>query len=48
MTFDVGLAHCRPLYASGWRAEAATLAPHGWMIGLGPPEKKGHHEGALK
>jgi 1,4-alpha-glucan branching enzyme len=48
MTFDVGLARCRPLYASGWRAEDATLAPHGWMIGLGPPEKKGRHEGALK
>jgi hypothetical protein len=48
VTFDLGLARCRPLYASGWRAEDATLAPHGWMVGLGPPLKKGRHEGALK
>lgn len=31
--FDSGLAHVQPLYASGWQADNATLAPYGWMIG---------------
>jgi glycosidase len=31
--FDAALAHVRPLYASGWEGESATLAPHGWLIG---------------
>jgi glycosidase len=30
--FDEGLADVQPLYASGWRREDATLAPHGWLI----------------
>ena len=45
---DAGLARARPLYASGWRHEDATLAPYGWMIGTLDVEKKGRHEGALK
>lgn len=31
--FDGALAQAQPLYASGWQADKATLAPHGWMIG---------------
>ncbi|WP_343732694.1 alpha-amylase family glycosyl hydrolase [Duganella sp.] len=31
-TFSPELARIEPLYAAGWRAEDATLAPHGWII----------------
>jgi glycosidase len=33
LAFDAQLARAQPLYASGWRRDGATLAPHGWMIG---------------
>jgi len=32
LAFAEGLAHVQPLYASGWRRDDATLAPHGWLI----------------
>lgn len=44
---DMGLECAEPLYASGWRGADATLAPHGWMIGMLAPTKKGRREGAL-
>jgi hypothetical protein len=41
LAFDAGLAHLQPLHASGWQShehgerDGATLAPYGWMIGMG-------------
>jgi len=32
--FEAGLGRVQPLYASGWRQEDATLAPHGWLIAV--------------
>jgi glycosidase len=34
LAFDATLARAQPLYASGWQGTDATLAPHGWMIGM--------------
>lgn len=31
--FETGRPRMTALYASGWREEGATLAPHGWIIG---------------
>jgi hypothetical protein len=33
LTLDARLSHIEPLYASGWHAQDAALAPHGWLIG---------------
>jgi glycosidase len=33
LALDARLSRIEPLYASGWNAQDATLAPHGWSIG---------------
>lgn len=33
LTVDAKLSRVEPLYESGWHAQDAALAPHGWLIG---------------
>ncbi|KQV90190.1 hypothetical protein ASD15_22940 [Massilia sp. Root351] len=43
LALDAALARAQPLYASGWQAQHATLAPHGWMIGtIAAPDSDRH------